>query len=180
MDARPSTPRVVASPGGEAGALCVHFAADARDHAMWFLDGDDFFPALSGFTAGLRADWHVSPAGIRRAAVVRGGGDVLCEAILLTGADTGAGDDPAALASEAYRRERELLRNEGVPSHPAALLSSIRQRPLLATFARRVELPPPLARHVHGLLLRTAADHALSCTCCGQDDSAGPRAAGAN
>ena len=36
------------------------------------------------------------------------------------------------------------------------MIASILHRPLLATFARGVDLPAPLARHVHGLLLRTA------------------------
>ena len=133
------------------GILCIHFAAGGREHSMWYLDADEPGPALSGFTAHLTVESRCSPAGFWRANVLRRGGDVLCEALFLgrsTAADLG----------------RDMLRGERIAAHAASLLASLRQRPVLATFARRLELPPPLARHVHGLLLRTAtADGPNSC-----------------
>jgi len=124
------------------GVLCIHFAAGGRDHSMWYLDADDLGPALSGFTALLTVEPYRSPAGFCRANVLRRGGNLLCDALFL-GVSSAAGSD------------RDVLRDDGIAFHPASLLASIRQRPVLATFARRLELPLPLARHVHGLLLRT-------------------------
>ena len=157
----------------EAGILCVHFAADGREHAMWYLDAVDPGPALTGFTAGLRAEWHASPAGNRRATVLRRGGDVLCEAMYLTATDPAATFSGSTTLSGLSRRDRDLLRSENVASHPAALLASIRQRPLLATFAKRMELPPPLARHVHALLLRTVPTDAVCIRCGGAGEVRG-------
>ena len=79
------------SPDGDASVLCVHFAADGREHSLWYLDPEDTgVPATSGFTAGLSSKWHTSPGGVARAVVSRGGGKVLCEALLLVRADEDA------------------------------------------------------------------------------------------
>jgi hypothetical protein len=169
MDTRQKTPAAQLLRNAETGILCVHFAADAREHSMWYLDAGDLGPEVTGFTAGLRAEWHASPAGNRRATVLRRGGDALCEAMYLTTPDAGATVN-GSTATQLYRRDRSLLRNENVASHAAAVLSSIRQRPLLATFARAIELPPPLARHVHALLLRTLPPDAACVTCGGAGD----------
>ena len=59
-------------PDGDASVLCVHFAADGREHSLWYLDAEDpSAPAVSGFTAGLTSEWSVSPAGVARAVVRR-------------------------------------------------------------------------------------------------------------
>jgi hypothetical protein len=149
---------------GQADILCVHFSVDPREHAMWYLDAADAGPALTGFTAGLRTEWNRSRSGVYRATVFRQDG-VLCDAVLLVHPPLDAESHRSSLLD--VRRDAAALRGEGLASHPAALLSSLRQRPLLATFARRVELPPPLARHVHGLLLRTAPLETSLCLCGG-------------
>ena len=168
---------------GDAGVLCVHFAADGREHSMWYLDPEEVqFRGLTGFTAGLVSRWSRSPAGTSRATVVRRGGDALCEALLLRASDgdaslggtlgltsiaggTGLGTS-VPFTSDSRRRDNALLRAEGVPSYPAAIISGIRQRPLLVSFARRIDLPAPLARHVHGLLLQTLPQE-TACRACG-------------
>ena len=169
MDTRTKLPATQAPSTPQTAILCIHFAADAREHSMWYLDADDLGPEVTGFTAGLRAEWHASPAGNRRATVLRRGDDALCEAMFLTTPDAGATVN-GSTATQLYRRDRNLLLNENVSSHAAAVLSSIRQRPLLATFARGIELPPPLARHVHALLLRTLPPDAACVTCGGAGD----------
>ena len=152
------------APGADASVLCVHFAAYGREHSMWYLDAEDARGSgLSGFTAALTTEWTVSPAGVARAAVLRGGRGVLCEGLLLRPGDadsslaeTAGGTLGSLFAWDARRRDNGSLRAEGVAAYPASMLAGIRHRPLLATFARRVDLPAPMARHVHGLLLRTA------------------------
>ena len=156
-------------PDGDASVLCVHFAADGREHSMWYLDPDDVAtPALTGFTAGLSSEWSFSAAGVARASVLRRDRKVLCDALLLLPAEPGLSSAATAggtfgslFGSDARGRDNRLLRAEGVPSYPAAMLANVRHRPLLASFARGIDLPVPLARHVHALLLRTApATHA--------------------
>ena len=165
------------APDGEASVLCVHFAADGREHSMWYLDPEDTRgPGLSGFTAGLTCDWTVSPSGVARAAVLRHGRHLLCDALLLRPGDadsfsssieTAGGTFGSLLAWDARRKDNGLLRAEGVASYPAATLAGVRHRPLLATFARRVDLPAAMARHVHGLLLRTAPGDGRCRKCAG-------------
>ena len=172
-----------------AALLCVHFAADGREHSMWYFDpGDGARRGAAGFAAGLDAEWSRSPAGVPRAVVLRRAGDVLCEALLLRPADGGA--DPSSngtswsagtsgftgilsstgifggFGSDARRRDNALLRAEGVPAYPASMIAEIRHRPMLVTFARRVDLPAALARHVHGLLVRGAPPEVRRCPVC--------------
>jgi len=163
-------------PDGDASVLCVHFAADGREHSLWYLDAEDpSAPAVSGFTAGLTSEWVISPGGVARAVVRRAGRNVLCKALLLVQQDaepvsTGGtlGETLGSLFSwDGRRRDNGLLRAEGVPSYPASMIAGIRHRPLLATFARGVDLPAPLARHVHGLLLRTAPKDTRCASCAG-------------
>jgi hypothetical protein len=162
-------------PDADASVLCVHFAADGREHSMWYLDAeDDAAPALSGFTAGLKSEWSFSAAGVARAVVRRRDRKVLCDAVLLLPGDpnlsaataTAGGTFGSLFSTDAHGRDNRLLRAEGVASYPAAMISRLRHRPLLATFARNIDLPAPLARHVHGLLLRTAPRDAR-CPSCG-------------
>src|SRR5947208_1395066 len=120
MNTGPNTGIARPASAVETGVLCVHFSADGREHAMWYLDADGPGPELTGFTAGLRAEWHASPTGNRRATVLRRGGEVLCEAMFLTVLDLGATLNGSSTASELYRRDRDLLRNENIASHPAA------------------------------------------------------------
>lgn len=172
------------SRDGDAGVLCVHFAADGREHSMWYLDPEEAgFRGLTGFTAGLVCAWSRSAAGVPRAVVARRGADVLCEALLLrttdgdgslagtsawtgTAGGTGLGTS-APFTSDSRRRDNALLRAEGVPSYPASMIAGIRQRPLLVSFARKIDLPAPLARHVHGLLLQTLPAEARCPVCAG-------------
>ena len=173
---------------GDAGVLCVHFAADGREHSMWYLDPDETSATgLTGFTAGLVCEWSRSAGGVPRAVVLRRGGDVLCEAMLLRTGDTDPSATSAAgatgtlgltgtmgmFASGPRRRDNTMLRAEGVPAYPASMIAGIRQRPLLASFARRVDLPAPLARHVHALLLRTAPQDSRCLACGGAGDVRG-------
>ena len=164
------------------GVLCVHFAADGREHSMWYLDPEETSSrGLTGFTAGLASEWSRSAGGVPRATVLRRGGDTLCEALLLRASDadvslagslglmssagaTGLGSS-GTFSSDSRRRDNALLRSEGVPSYPASMIAGIRQRPLLVSFARRIDLPTPLARHVHGLLLQTLPQ-AAACRAC--------------
>ncbi len=88
-----------------------------------------------------------------RATVLRRCGDVLCEAAFLTAPLEQCAD--GRTPREARRREVTHLRREGASAYAASVIALARQRPLLATFARRVDLPPALARHVHDLLLQT-------------------------
>ena len=139
------------------GVLCVHFSADGREHGMWFVGPEDDQEPTSPsprLPAGLTARWHTSPEGTPRADVRRAG-DVLCDALLLTAdpATTGYPGDTYAPASA--RQARAALRAEGLPAHQASLLTQTRQRPLLATVARRAELPAPMARQLHRMLLAT-------------------------
>ena len=119
-----------------------------------------------------------TPHSAHRAAAglcLEAGRNVLCEALLLVQQDaepvsTGGtlGETLGSLFSwDGRRRDNGLLRSEGVPSYPASMIAGIRHRPLLATFARGVDLPAPLARHVHGLLLRTAPKDARCASCAG-------------
>ena len=145
-----------ASPGlaGATALFCVHFSADGREHGMWFVDcdgpGDDGEP-LPRLPAELSARWRVSQRGTPRAEVCRRG-DVLCEALLLTEDEKPADPGETRIALSA-RYVRDVLRAEGLTAQQASMLAGIRQRPLLATVARRAELPPPMARQVHRLLL---------------------------
>jgi hypothetical protein len=174
MNARIASVAPGLSPGGDASVLCVHFAADGREHSMWYLDPEETgVPALTGFTAGLASEWSVSAGGVARAVVLRGDRNVLCEGLLLLTTETDqssmgtlGGTLGSLFSWDSRRRDNNLLRAEGVPSYPASMISGIRHRPLLATFARGVDLPVPLARHVHGLLLRTAPRDAR-CPACG-------------
>jgi hypothetical protein len=144
------------------GFLCVHFSADGREHGMWIvaLRDDVLEAAPATLPADLWVRWCAGVSGLPRASVCRGR-DVLCDAVLL--ADDGESRDPAD--TRAPRSERGALRAEGLTAQQAALLTQTRQRPLLATVARRAELPAPTARLVHRMLLgalpgtRAAAQH---------------------
>ena len=164
---------------GEPSVLCVHFAADGREHSMWYLDAEDARrPVRSGFTANLSTEWSLSSGGVARA-VVRRGRHVLCEGLLLRSGDgdlsaatggqggTLGGTFGSLFGSDPRRKDNGLLRAEGVSSYPATMISNIRHRPLLATFARGMDLPAPLARHVHALLLHTGpAEPQPPCRAC--------------
>ena len=163
------------SPDGDASVLCVHFAADGREHSLWYLDPEDTgVPATTGFTAGLWSRWSAPAGGVAQAVVTRGGGKVLCEALLLLAADADAsatgtlgGTLGSLFGRDGRRGEAGLLRAAGVAAYPASMIAGLRHRPLLATFARGVDLPVPLARHVHGLLLRTAPRDTRCPACAG-------------
>src|SRR4051812_18779044 len=84
-------------PDGDASVLCVHFAADGREHSLWYLDPEDTgAPAVSGFTAGLSSHWSTSAGGVSRASVLRGDRNPLCDALLLLPSD---GESSSAGAS---------------------------------------------------------------------------------
>jgi len=144
------------------GLFCVHFSADGREHGMWFIEPDDGADdtradACAGrLPAELSARWQLSPRGIPRAEVCRRG-DVLCEALLLTEDEKPADPGETRIALSA-RHARDGLRAEGLTALQASMLAGIRQRPLLATVARRAELPPATARQVHRLLLSSLCD----------------------
>ena len=141
----------LAGPGVfDPGAVfCVHFSADGRDHGMWFLDDEPH--AESGAWKDFDTTWRQGPSGVRTAEVSRNG-ETLCDAVLLL--PFADGDEPGS----APRRDRDRLRAAGLRSGPAALLAAMRQRPLLATFARRVELPGATARQVHRALVSAFRD----------------------
>lgn len=135
---------------GDAGVLCVHFSADGCEHGMWIVGPEDGPCEVETvrFPAGLWVRWRTGAAGLPRANVCRGR-DVLCDAVLLV--DDEECRDPGD--TRAPRAERSALRAEGLTAQQAALLTQTRQRPLLATVARRAELPAPTARLVHRMLL---------------------------
>ena len=122
--------------------LCVHFSVDGRSHGMWFVEAGsppDTVPAE------LWAHWRVTAGGVWVGDLLRGR-RVMVDAVLCT--DDGPG-------------WRALLHERAGPSR-AALLAPVRQRPLLATFARGVDLSIEQARLAHHLLTRAAADSAGS------------------
>jgi hypothetical protein len=143
------------------GVLCVHFSADGREHGMWFIGGTDegVEAAIPGahsaaLPSGLSACWQVGPSTLARAEVSRGP-NVLCDALLLL--EQLESCDPGETRAPA-RQERSALRAEGLTAQQASLLAQTRRRPLLATVARRVELPAPTARLVHRILMAALCD----------------------
>ena len=74
------------------GILCIHFAAGGREHSMWYLDADELGPSLSGFTAHLAVESFYSPAGFRRASVLRRAGDMLCDALFMDDSSAASAD----------------------------------------------------------------------------------------
>ena len=133
--------------------FCVHFSADGRSQDMWFLDAD-WAPDRSSFSSR----WSETGGIVRRGELLHGG-QTLCDAVLLLDHAARASDE----AWEAYwfARDRDALLAEGLSRSQAALLAAMRDRPLLATFARHAVLPPPALRRAHRLLVDAAADAAV-------------------
>ena len=156
---RAASGRLTLGPAADrsAGVLCVHFSADGREHGMWFIgpeDDQELTSPAPRLPSGLNARWYTSSQGTPRADVRRAG-DVLCDALLLTADPATTGDPGDTYAPASARQARAALRAEGLTAHQASLLTQTRQRPLLATCARRAELPAPMARQLHRMLLST-------------------------
>lgn len=126
--------------------LCVHFAAGGSEHTIWY--GDAAAPAdVDGWGAGrVSIAWRELPGPLLRGQLVLGR-DVACDCFLLLGGDA--------------REDQVMLRSQGVPRSHAALLARMPQRPLLATFARRGDLPPATVRRLHRLLLSADTGRSL-------------------
>lgn len=130
------------SPMAAEDVLCVHFSVDGRSHGMWFVEAGS--PPES-VPVELWAHWRATSGDVWSGELLRGT-RVMVDAVLCTNDAAGRGV-----------RLRERL-----GAARAALLAPLRQRPLLATFARGVNLSLDQARLAHQLLVRSAADAAGS------------------
>jgi hypothetical protein len=122
--------------------LCVHFSSRATEHGIWFAEPAPEAEVDASRVGRMSVVWRELPDPLLRG-YARLGRDVVCDCFLLPGS-TPADD-------------RRMLRAQGVGREAAAIIARMPQRPLLATFGRGGELPPPLVRRFQRLLLWTAA-----------------------
>lgn len=120
--------------------LCVHFSVDGRSHGMWFVEAGS--PPES-VPVEQWAHWHGTSGDVWTGRLLRGT-RVMVDAVLCTEVTAG----------------RRVRLREHIGASRAALLAPLRQRPLLATFARAVNLSLDQARLAHQLLVRAAVDSA--------------------
>ena len=135
----------------QATCYCVHFTADRRTHRMSVVDCVVDPEDLAGASAGpLAATLRVAGGG-GLVGTIRHGDWLACHAVLLPGA-------PPAAESAAVERLRQLFRADCGQTDVSRQLGAYPLRPLLATFARRADLIPPLIDRAHRLLLAALLD----------------------
>ena len=129
-------------PAAPEEVLSVHFSVNGRSHGMWFVEAGS--PPES-VPVDLWAHWRETAGHVWTGQLLRGR-RVMVDAVLCVG------DAPG----------RRVQLRERIGAGRAAMLAPLRQRPLLATFARGIDLSLDQARLAHQLLVRAAADAAGS------------------
>jgi hypothetical protein len=124
---------------------CLHFSADRRTHRLSNLEAE---PMADLPSVRFTAEWLPMPDGGLLGSA-RFADTVVCRAVLLPDMTVGA-------ARATLGWHEQLLRHDGERLDTAVRLAPYPCRPLLATFARRVDFSPPVLCAVQRLMLAAA------------------------